>query len=55
VRRESIDYAAEARRSRLAQGLEPHIPQHLRDAVAKLLAAWDRGQSEGPGKQSSND
>jgi transcriptional regulator with XRE-family HTH domain len=35
--REPIDYRAEYRRLRLAHGLDPDVPEHVRDAVAALL------------------
>jgi hypothetical protein len=39
--REPIDYAAEHRRIRIAHGLDPEIPQHIRDAVAAMLPPDD--------------
>lgn len=33
-----MDYAAEMRRLRLAQGLDPEIPAHIREAVAALIS-----------------
>jgi hypothetical protein len=36
-----IDYAAEYRRIRIAHGLDPEVPQHVRDAVSDLLTLCD--------------
>lgn len=41
-----IDYAAEVRRTRLAQGLSPEIPKHIREAVAALLSVGITGGSK---------
>jgi hypothetical protein len=40
-----IDYRAEVERSRVAQGLDPQIPQHLRDAVAAMLPPNDSDET----------
>ena len=40
---DAVDYAAELARIRRAQGLPEEVPQHIRDAVAALLASADAG------------
>lgn len=48
MRLDEVDFANELRRIRVAHGLDPEVPQHIRDEIAALLASAPMPERERP-------